>query len=392
MNAHSPIAGRTLVPTLRYRDVPAAIGWLCRAFGFEKHLVVTGDDGSIRYAQLTFGEGMIMVVPVEDTAFDQLMKQPEEAGGAETQICYLYVADVGAHYTRAKAGGAEILLDLDQGDSSGRGYSCRDLEGHIWNFGTYDPWRRPQGHDRHLGVDGAHALAPRPLRNYGVIAALFLLTVVLGAAIGFSYGPAQQDALEAVSAPASASAPMLALSPSPEVEALIERERSAREAAERAAAAAREQLARERSAREQAERASKEAEMRAERASREAEMKAERASKEAETRAARLAREQPAAAPRATLDAAERASTEARERAEQARREAQAARELLAQEQKAREAAEERMREAREQAARERTAREAAERASKAVRERERARRLRQREAANSYDWPYRNW
>jgi hypothetical protein len=20
------------------------------------------------------------------------------------------------------------------------GYSCRDLEGHLWNFGSYDPW------------------------------------------------------------------------------------------------------------------------------------------------------------------------------------------------------------------------------------------------------------
>ena len=97
--------------------LPAAIAWLCRTFGFEQHLVVTGDDGSVRYAQLTFGEGMVMVVPVEDTAFDQLMKQPEEAGGAETQICYLFVEDVGAHYTRAKAGGAEILLDIEDADS-----------------------------------------------------------------------------------------------------------------------------------------------------------------------------------------------------------------------------------------------------------------------------------
>jgi hypothetical protein len=22
----------------------------------------------------------------------------------------------------------------------GRGYSCKDLEGHIWSFGTYNPW------------------------------------------------------------------------------------------------------------------------------------------------------------------------------------------------------------------------------------------------------------
>ena len=55
--------GRTLVPTLRYRDVPAAIAWLCNAFGFQKHLVVSGEDDFIRYAQLTYGDGMVMVVP-----------------------------------------------------------------------------------------------------------------------------------------------------------------------------------------------------------------------------------------------------------------------------------------------------------------------------------------
>ena len=36
-----------IVPTLRYRDAPAAIEWLCRAFGFERHLVVTDDDGVV---------------------------------------------------------------------------------------------------------------------------------------------------------------------------------------------------------------------------------------------------------------------------------------------------------------------------------------------------------
>ena len=29
----------TIIPSLRYRDAPAAIEWLCRAFGFEKHAV-----------------------------------------------------------------------------------------------------------------------------------------------------------------------------------------------------------------------------------------------------------------------------------------------------------------------------------------------------------------
>ena len=49
----------TIIPTFRYADAPAAIDWLCRAFGFEKHLVVPEEDGTIAHAQLKFGNGMI---------------------------------------------------------------------------------------------------------------------------------------------------------------------------------------------------------------------------------------------------------------------------------------------------------------------------------------------
>ena len=45
----------TVIPTMRYNDATAAIEWLCEAFGFEKHLVVPGDDGTIVHAQLVFG-------------------------------------------------------------------------------------------------------------------------------------------------------------------------------------------------------------------------------------------------------------------------------------------------------------------------------------------------
>jgi hypothetical protein len=33
----------TVMPCLRYRNASAAIEWLCKAFGFEKHLVVPGE-------------------------------------------------------------------------------------------------------------------------------------------------------------------------------------------------------------------------------------------------------------------------------------------------------------------------------------------------------------
>src|SRR3546814_2095903 len=44
----------TIIPCLRYRDALAAIDWLCRAFGFEKHAVYADGD-TVHHAQLTFG-------------------------------------------------------------------------------------------------------------------------------------------------------------------------------------------------------------------------------------------------------------------------------------------------------------------------------------------------
>jgi uncharacterized glyoxalase superfamily protein PhnB len=129
----------TVIPAMRYRDAPRAIEWLCRAFGFEKHLVVPDKDGGIAHAQLTYGNGMIMLGSARDDAFGRLLRTPADAG-TTTQSPYIIVPDADAHYARAKAAGAEIVLDIKDEDHGGRGYSCRDPEGHLWNFGTYDPW------------------------------------------------------------------------------------------------------------------------------------------------------------------------------------------------------------------------------------------------------------
>ncbi len=130
----------SVVPCLRYRDAPAAIAWLCRAFGFEQQLVVPNEDGSIAHAQLSFGNGMVMLSSIFDTEFGRLMTQPDEQGQRNSQTCYLVVADADAVYRRAREVGAVIVLDIKDEDYGGRGFTCRDPEGHLWSLGTYDPW------------------------------------------------------------------------------------------------------------------------------------------------------------------------------------------------------------------------------------------------------------
>jgi uncharacterized glyoxalase superfamily protein PhnB len=125
---------------MRYRNAPAAIEWLCQAFGFEKDLVVAEENGAIAHAQLTWGNGMMMLGSVRDNEYGKRVKQPDEFGGIETQAPYVVVEDADAHYARAVAAGAEIITEVADAGYGGRGYICRDLEGHLWSFGSYDPW------------------------------------------------------------------------------------------------------------------------------------------------------------------------------------------------------------------------------------------------------------
>jgi len=134
-------SGSTVIPGLRYRDAPAMIEWLHRAFGFTKHAVHSNPDGTIAHAQLTLGTGMIMLGSVHTgTAYGDLIRQPDELDKAETQSPYLSVADCDAVYATAKAAGAEMVFDIRDQDYGGRGFTCRDPEGHLWSVGSFNPW------------------------------------------------------------------------------------------------------------------------------------------------------------------------------------------------------------------------------------------------------------
>lgn len=125
---------------MRYKDAPAAIEWLCSAFGFEKHLVVPGENGAIVHAQLTFGNAMIMLGSEFDNEYGKFVKSPKDLDGINTQAAYIIVEEIDEHYRRAIDTGAEIILDIKDEDYGGRGYSCQDPEGNVWNFGSYNPW------------------------------------------------------------------------------------------------------------------------------------------------------------------------------------------------------------------------------------------------------------
>lgn len=133
-----------IIPNILYKDATAAIEWLCAAFGFEKHLIVPDEKGLIVHAELTLGDVMIMVGSANKRSeYSKLIKQPNDIGSFETQSPYIVLDenDIDAHYETAKSQGAKIIIELKSQDYGGKDYACYDLEGHLWNFGSYDPWK-----------------------------------------------------------------------------------------------------------------------------------------------------------------------------------------------------------------------------------------------------------
>ncbi len=133
------MAKLTVTPVLPYRDVRAAIAFLTQAFGFAEKAVYHDLDGAVVHAELTLGNGMVLLDAVKtDTSFSKLLVRPAAAGGV-TMTVYCAVADADIHFANASAAGAEIVRAPVTRDYGGRDYTAKDPEGHLWTFGTYEP-------------------------------------------------------------------------------------------------------------------------------------------------------------------------------------------------------------------------------------------------------------
>jgi uncharacterized glyoxalase superfamily protein PhnB len=130
----------TIIPALRYRDATAAIEWLSKVFGFERHAVYPGPNNTVGHAELTLGGGMIMLGSEKDDEYGRGFRSPAELGGIETRSTYIVVADADATYARARAAGGKIVREIQNTDYGSREFTVKDPEGHSWSVGTYNPW------------------------------------------------------------------------------------------------------------------------------------------------------------------------------------------------------------------------------------------------------------
>ena len=128
----------TMSPCLAYRDAPAAIAWLEKAFGFKTVLLVPGDTHDVvAHSELALGDDIIMVYTAHEN--DPMgMRSPRDLAGVN-QALYLVADDVDARFERAVAAGAEVVREPTDEPYGGRDWVVKDPEGHHWSFGTYRP-------------------------------------------------------------------------------------------------------------------------------------------------------------------------------------------------------------------------------------------------------------
>lgn len=124
-----------IIPMLAYRDAPAAIAFLCRAFGFEEKYRLDMPDGRIGHAELALAGNKLMLASVWDEGG---MKSPMELPAVHSQI-YCAVDDVDAHHARARDAGCIIAAAPADQPYGARMYRAVDPEGHRWIFATEKP-------------------------------------------------------------------------------------------------------------------------------------------------------------------------------------------------------------------------------------------------------------
>jgi uncharacterized glyoxalase superfamily protein PhnB len=123
---------RTLTSALCYRDPRAALDWLERALGFELAMLIEDAEGNVAHSEMRHGEALIMI----GGEWSPDHRSPAALGGKNTQTVHINIdSDVDQHCARARAAGAEILMEPQDQFYGARTYRCRDLEGHMWTIG-----------------------------------------------------------------------------------------------------------------------------------------------------------------------------------------------------------------------------------------------------------------
>jgi PhnB protein len=114
-------------------DIPAAVRFYQKAFGFTKRGIMNGPDGKPVHAELTLRGSMLMLGP-ENPAMG---RRTAKSVGASPASLYIYVENVDKVVVKATKLGATSqgsVMDMFWGDRCG---TIMDPDGYSWMVGTH---------------------------------------------------------------------------------------------------------------------------------------------------------------------------------------------------------------------------------------------------------------
>src|SRR5688572_6483031 len=130
----------SVVPMISYEDGIAALEWLHSAFGFREIARHTAPDGRLSHGEMEAGHGLIMLAsPTPEYHSPKHHQEVCEQARKWSRVPWIidgvlvYVDHLDRHFKRARAAGATILSEIEEGPP-GRRYRAEDFEGHRWFF------------------------------------------------------------------------------------------------------------------------------------------------------------------------------------------------------------------------------------------------------------------
>jgi uncharacterized glyoxalase superfamily protein PhnB len=131
----------TVVPMIAYSDAGTALDWLAKAFGFRERNRIVMPDGSIGHAEMKTGDDGLIMLAEPTPSYEGPARHAERCEAARDWLSVPYVidgvlvtvADLDAHFERARDAGATILSEPED-SGHGRSYRAADPEGHRWMF------------------------------------------------------------------------------------------------------------------------------------------------------------------------------------------------------------------------------------------------------------------
>jgi uncharacterized glyoxalase superfamily protein PhnB len=119
------------LPYLYYPDATAALEFLVDAFGFDEIESLRDEDGTVLHAQLSTGDGVVLIGPGMADFGTRPVPDPAWA----TSRTFVYVDDPDGHCAHAREAGAKILTE-PCALGPNRIYIASDCGGQQWIFAT----------------------------------------------------------------------------------------------------------------------------------------------------------------------------------------------------------------------------------------------------------------